>query len=150
VTARLRTHRLVAVSAAFLVVSVIGAVVAIHAGLAYRFAGTGDPHHVARDFASGGGTALSPPLNALLFLGVLCAIALWRHRAWGYVGAAGLTAIGALFVVAAFGEGLWPSRLNLAEHLLALAGLALAVAMVVLGLLDLRARWRDRPRARTT
>jgi small neutral amino acid transporter SnatA (MarC family) len=126
VTARLRTHRLVAVSAAFLVVSVIGAVVAIHAGLAYRFAGTGDPHHVARDFASGGGTALSPPLNALLFLGVLCAIALWRHRAWGYVGAAGLTAIGALFVV------------------------ALAVAMVVLGLLDLRARWRDRPRARTT
>jgi hypothetical protein len=150
VRASLRTHRLVAVSVAFLIVSVIGAVVAIHGGLEYRFAGNGDPRHVGRDFASGGGTALSPPLNALLFLAVLSAIALWRHRGWGVVGAVGLTAIGALFVLAAVGEGLWPSRLNLGEHLLALAGLALAVAMVVLGLLDLRERWRDRPRARTT
>jgi hypothetical protein len=145
-----RTHRLVAVSAAFLIVSVLGAVVAIHAGLENRFAANGDPRHVARDFVSGGGTALSPPLNALLFVTVLCALALWRHRGWGLVGAVGLTAFGVLFTVAAVGQGLWPSRLSPFEHLLALAELGLAVAMVVVGLLDLRERWRDRPRARTT
>jgi hypothetical protein len=140
----------VAVSVAFLVVSLIGAVVAIHAGFENRFAGNGDPRHVARDFVSGSGTALSPPLNALLFVAVLSALALWRHRGWGVVGAVGLTAFGVLFTAAAVGQGLWPSRLNPFEHLLALAGLALAVAMVVCGVLDLRDRWRDRPRARTT
>ena len=90
------------------------------------------------------GTGLSPPLAPLVGLAACAALALWRDRRWDVVGTLGVTALGALFLVAGAGEGVWADRFGAPAKLLQVAGFALAAALVVLGLVELVGRWRRR------
>ena len=62
------------------------------------------------------------------------------------LGTLGITALGTLFLTGA-GEGVWPDRFGALAKLLQAVGFALAADLIVLGLLELVARWRRRAAA---
>jgi hypothetical protein len=124
-----------------LVLSTVGAVVAIADRLPAEFGGPGDPNNVAGEFLSRG-TALSPPLVPMVLQVVFTVLATARRRWWGTLGVAGLTLLGLLYLIGGLGEGFWPDRFNLFEKLLQFLGLVSALLMLGLGLLALLPRRR--------
>ena len=114
--------------------------------VAYEFGGRGDPADVSGEWVAHG-TGLSAPLAPLVGLAACAVLALRRDRWWGLVGTLGIAALGALFLVAGAGEGVWPDRFGALAKLLQAVGFALAAALVVLGLVELVGWWRRRAAA---
>jgi hypothetical protein len=80
----------------------VGTVIGVAARLPYQFGGVGDPGRVAEDFVARG-TAVSPPLVALVILVVAIIIAAQRGLV-GRIGSALLAVLAAIFLVPTLGE----------------------------------------------
>jgi hypothetical protein len=89
-------------AAALVAFAVIGTAIGVVASLPYQFGGIGDPARVSEDFV-GKGTAVSPPLVALVILVIGGAIAAQRGLV-GRVGSGLLALLAAVFLVATIGE----------------------------------------------
>ena len=138
--------RLVAIL--ILVLSVIGAVLAISEGLPAEFGGRGDPDNVAGEFLTRG-TAMSPPLVPMIVLAALLAISLSRAW-WGTLALIGMGIVGVLFAVGGLGEPNNPAGSDLPQwvHLtIKVLGVGLSVLLVVLVLAEIVLRLKlGRPR----
>lgn len=82
--------------------AVAGTAIGIAMGLPYQFGGVGDPARVAEGFISKG-TAVSPPLVALVVLIVAIVVAAWGG-VLGRVGSGLLALLATIFFVATLGE----------------------------------------------
>lgn len=87
---------------ALVVFAVIGTAVGVVGSLPYQFGGIGDPGRVSEDFVAKG-TAISPPLVALVVLVIASAIAAQRGLI-GRVGSGLLAILAGVFIVATLGE----------------------------------------------
>jgi hypothetical protein len=87
---------------ALLAYAVVGTVIGIVARLPYQFGGVGDAARVSEDFLSKG-TAVSPPIVAIVMLIVAIAIALPQGLV-GRLGSGLLALLAGIFFVATLGE----------------------------------------------
>ena len=79
-------QRLIAAGVLYLAVAAVGAFIAVTQRLPYHFGGEGDANNVWGDFVHGSGTAMSPPLSALMLFAAAIIVA--TRRNWlGKVGA---------------------------------------------------------------
>lgn len=104
-------QRLVLAALLYVAAAMVGAFVAVTQKVPYQFGGQGDPNTVWRDFVQGSGTAMSPPLGALVifFLAALLA----SRRGWlGKIGVAVLVLLGLIFLAGTLGEPLTFNSLN--------------------------------------
>jgi len=85
--------RLIATSILYMIVALIAGVVAIAEDLPAQFAGSSTGLTARQDFVYGMGTALSPPLYALVLQFVLTALTR-RSDGWGMLGVIGLVVMG--------------------------------------------------------
>lgn len=130
-----------------LLVVIVEAAVSLARRWPHRFGGVGDPRHMMRDFVTGG-TALAPPLIAIVVLAVLC-VGLQagpRVRFWSTVVMVPLSIV---MIAGAFGEmvatnPLEPTQVRWGAGVL---GVALSVLLLVLAaasLISTRAGQRQR------
>lgn len=142
----MKSARLVLVSLLNLATIVIGLVVSFAYKLPYEFGGHGDPNKMAEDFVAHG-TALAPPLVPIILLIAFTILAPSR-KWWGTLSVIGLILLGVLFSIGQLGESFVPGGLTgfgaVAIGALRLAGILLAVSMVVFGALELVSRIRAR------
>jgi hypothetical protein len=82
----------------FFALQIIGTVIAIAYKMPYEVGGQGGPNNVARDFLTGGGTALSGPLAVLVLLAVLIGLG-HRQGRLGNLALVGTVFLGALATV---------------------------------------------------
>jgi hypothetical protein len=87
---------------ALLAFAVVGTAIGIAARLPYQFGGVGDAARVSEDFLSKG-TAVSPPIVALVILIIGIVVAL-RPGLMGRVGSGLLALLGGVFFAATLGE----------------------------------------------
>jgi hypothetical protein len=98
-------------AAAIIVLSLMGATVAVAERLPYGFGGHGHADNVLGDFISGGGTALSPPLPTLIIVAALAALSR-RTGSPGRFAKLALIPVAAAFVIAIVGEPLTQHALS--------------------------------------
>jgi len=114
------TRPLVTVVVLFLIATAFSTIFAILNKLPYEFGGTGNPETVAVDSISHG-TAISPPLTALVIFAALTALTF--RRGWlGIVGLVGDMLLTVLFLVAGLAEPI--IRRTLQAPSLGVAGVA--------------------------
>jgi hypothetical protein len=92
----------VKLAVALIAYAMVGTVIGVAARLPYQFGGVGDPARIAEDFVARG-TAVSPPLVALMILVVAIIIAAQRGRV-GRIGSSLLAVLAAIFLVPTLGE----------------------------------------------
>jgi len=140
------TRPLVTVVVLFLIATAFSTIFAILNKLPYEFGGTGNPETVAVDSISHG-TAISPPLTALVIFAALTALTF--RRGWlGIVGLVGDMLLTVLFLVAGLAEPI--IRRTLQAPSLGVAGVAtiglsavnivLLLLLLFFGVKELRAR----------
>jgi hypothetical protein len=106
------THkRLVITSILYMVIALIGAMVAIMENRPAAAGGFSTGLPVVQDFLYGNGTAMSPPLYMLIALVIFTVLA-FRQDRWGTVGVGGLTIAGLLFCIGALVEPILLEVLN--------------------------------------
>lgn len=103
--------RLVRSSILYLLFALVAAIVAIRENRPAEFAGSMSGLPVLQDFIYGMGTAMSPPLYAMLVLALLTILSLRAGRR-GLIGVVGLTIAGLLFSIGALGEPINLELLN--------------------------------------
>jgi hypothetical protein len=120
---------------ALIVYAAVGTAIGIAARLPFQFGGIGDPARVSEDFISKG-TAVSPPVVALVILIVAVAVAL-QGGLVGRFGSGMLALLAGVFFVATlgevFGSGAFSGPTQLFVILWNLFGGALIAAMFVFG-----------------
>lgn len=138
--------RLILVSLLILATIVIDLVVSFVYKLPYEFGGHGDPNSMAGDFVAHG-TALAPPLVPIILLIAFTFLASSR-RWWGTLSVFGLILLGMLFTIGQLGESFVPGNFTgfgaAGIGALRVAGIILAVLMVVFGTLELVGRMQTR------
>ena len=95
--------RLIATSILYMIVALIAGVVAIAENLPAEFAGSSTGLTAPQDFVYGMGTALSPPLYAVVIQLALTALTR-RSDGWGMFGVVGLILMGLFTFIGALGE----------------------------------------------
>jgi len=95
--------RLIATSILYMIVALIASAVAIVENLPAEFAGSRTGLTAQQDFFYGMGTALSPPLYALVIQLALTALTR-RSGGWGIFGVIGLVVMGSFTFIGALGE----------------------------------------------
>lgn len=137
-------RRLVGVSLLYIAWSLVGAAIAIMEGLPAGFGGLESRLSVSQEFVYGMGTALSPPLYWLAVQLGLTAL-LVRTDTWGKLGAGGLAAVGAIFLVGALGEPITlvvfaPATFEPVKAIVQAGMIAIPAVLAVLGWQELRRR----------
>lgn len=127
---------------ALLALSVVGTVIGVAAHLPYQFGGVGDPARVTEDFV-GKGTAVSPPLVALVLLVAAIVIAAQRGRV-GRIGSGLLAVLAAISFVPTLGEtfgaGAFSGVTRVFVIMWSLVGTAIIAAVFVFGVREALAR----------
>lgn len=117
---------------ALLVLAVVGTAIGIAARLPYQFGGIGEPSRVGEDFVTRG-TAVSPPVVALVILAIAIVIAMQRGLV-GRLGSALLAILAAVFFIPTLGEitgaGAFSGATQVFVIVWALIGLAILVLML--------------------
>jgi hypothetical protein len=115
--------------------ALLGTALGVVASLPYQFGGVGDPARVAEDFVAKG-TAVSPPLVALVILVVAMVIAAQRGLV-GRLGSGALALLALVFLVATIGEIVGAGAFTGAAQILVVAwnliGAAIIFGMLVFG-----------------
>ena len=132
--------RLIVSTICYMVIALIGGVVAIRENLPAGIGGYHSEQTVTQGFIYGIGTALSPPLYTLIVQIALLLLTSRKDR-WGTVGVFGLTLIGLMTCVGALGEPINQQIFNPATFdplkALIMAGMILIpFAIVVFGLME--------------
>jgi len=128
-------------SLCYLASAAAGTVLAINNHLPARFGGILHGNDVAMDFLTLNGTALSAPLFMLLAQVAFTALALGSGRA-ERAGVAGLTVLGAMYVLGQLGEPILVETLktfNPAQAVILAANMIFAALMAVFGAIA----WRE-------
>jgi hypothetical protein len=141
-------RRLIVCSVLYVLWSLMAAAVAIAANLPAGFAGLSTGLPVVRDFLYGMGTAMSPPLYALVVQLILTLFAFRRDR-WGRRSVLGLAVLGLFSVIGALGEPILleifrPPTFDLPKALLYAGMIVLPLATLILGSLEWSGRRRDK------
>lgn len=145
-----RTRWLLLYSLLYLVSAGIGAAYAIRHDLPANFGGFIEGDDILQSFLTGNGTALSASLPYFI-LQVICILLVPRPGRIGTYAAAGLTILGAMWVVFQIGEPIIlrafnPASFDLVPALILASNMVLGSLMFVFGLLE----WRSRRKVRTT
>jgi len=132
----------------YMVIGMIGAVVAITENRPANAGGFSTGLPVLQDFLYGNGTALSPPLYMLAAQAIFTILAPRRDR-WGTFGVGGLTIAGLLFGVGMFVEPIPleifnPSSFELSKALIVIALIIVPFVMMVFGIREWRRRRREK------
>jgi hypothetical protein len=126
-----RMKRSVQAALGLLALSAVGTLIGVAARLPYQFGGTGEAARVTEDFVAKG-TAVSPPLVAMVVVGVAAAIAM-RRGSLGRVGSGLLAIIAAVFFVPSLGElmgaGAFSGLTQIFVIVWSLLGLAIIIVM---------------------
>jgi len=138
--------RLVISSIAYIVISLIAAVVAIQANLPAQpmGEGSGSGKPVIQDFLYGGGTAMSPGLPWLIGQ-VILTVLVYRKDWWGTVGVVGLIIFGLLSGIFSITEPNFqkifsPATFDLFKAVLQIGVSVIPFVMSVLGIFEWRRR----------
>ena len=139
--------RLITSSLLYMVIAVIGAVVAIAENRPANAGGFSTGLPVLQDFLYGNGTAMSPPLYMLVAQAIFTVLALRRDR-WGTFGVGGLTIAGLLFGVGMLVEPILleifnPASFDLLKALIVIALVIVPLVILVFGVRELRRRRRN-------
>jgi hypothetical protein len=141
--------RLVISSAAYIVISLIAAAVAIQANLPAQplGEGSGSGKPVLQDFLFGNGTAMSPGLPWLIAQAILTVLA-FRKSWWGMVGVVGLILFGLLSGVFSLTEPIVreiysPALFDPLKTLIEAGIILLPFVMMVFGILEWRRKRRE-------
>jgi hypothetical protein len=133
IVARMKSS--VKLALALVAYAAVGTAIGIAARLPFQFGGIGDPARVSEDFLTNG-TAVSPPIVALVILIVAVVVALQRGLV-GRLGSGVLALLAVVFFVATlgevFGSGAFSGATQLFVILWNLLGAALIAAMFVFG-----------------
>lgn len=139
--------RLITSSVLYMVIALIGAVVAIIENRPANAGGFSTGLPVVRDFLYGNGTALSLPLYMLIALAIYTILAPRRDR-WGTFGVAGLTIAGLLFCIGALVEPILleifnPASFDLSKALREVGLIIVPFLMMVFGIREWARRRRE-------
>lgn len=140
--------RLITFSILYMLIALIGAVVAIIENRPANPGGFSTGLPVLQDFLYGNGTAMSPPLYMLVAQAIFTVLAPRRDR-WGAFGVGGLTIAGLLFGVGASVEPiLWeifnPATFDLFKALIEAGLIIVPLVMMVFGIREWAGRRRDK------
>lgn len=140
--------RLITSSILYMVIALIGAVVAIFENRPANAGGISTGLPVLQDFLYGNGTAMSPPLYMLVAQAIFTVLAPRRDR-WGTFGVGGLTIAGLLFGVGMLVEPILseifnPSSLEFFKALIVIALIIVPLVMLVFGIREWRRRRREK------
>lgn len=136
--------RLITSSVLYMVIALIGAVIAIIENRPANAGGFSTGLPVMQDFLYGNGTAMSPPLYMLVAQTIFTILAPRRDR-WGTFGVGGLTIAGLLFGIGALVEPILSEIFNPATFDLPKAAIEAGLIIVPLVMMVFGVReWRRR------
>jgi hypothetical protein len=139
--------RLVITSILYMVIALIGAMVAIMENRPAAAGGFSTGLPVVQDFLYGNGTAMSPPLYMLIAV-VIFTVLTFRQDRWGIVGVGGLAIAGLLFGIGALVEPILleifnPATFDLLKALIEAGLIFLPFLMLIFGIREWSRRRRD-------
>jgi hypothetical protein len=131
----------------YIILALLGAMMAIGQNLPAQFAGSSSELSVTQSFVYGIGTALSPPLSTLVIQVILLMLTR-RNDGWGTFGVLGLTLTGAFTCIGALGEPINkrifnPSTFDGSKAALMAGLIVLPLVIVAFGLMEWSRRQRE-------